>query len=354
MIQCPDAGRSALSGRVASTSSWGISTTGAQRFARACVGVFAIYLCLAFTSFAEEKGRDVLPVRFFVDVTSTRLADEVKDSSKRKLNLGGVPVMLGALRQDGGAQPSVAAGISGSHDFKLGDVGLKANGYLARVHTQGLGLLSDARAGGDLTFQYSLAGAKLSLKPSARAMFRDDAIDHVDYALNGSLTRNIFKGWDLAMSGGQSWRVSELIETDNRETAFGRLGLRIDLFQTIDVRGNLELGYEMNEGEGRLGWQNRFSHGPSVGARFTPLAGWTFSGRYRFSESEWGYDDNNLSLRHTESRHRLNLESDWALDSLTGADWHMKACYNYEQITGDQEIEMPERHVATVQFGLNF
>jgi hypothetical protein len=326
----------------------------ARRSARAVVGTLSIYLCFAVTSIAEEKSRDALPVKLFVDVTSTRLADEVKDGNKKNLNLGGVPVTLGALRQDGGALPSVAAGISGSYDFKLGAVGMKANGYLARVHTQGVGLLSDARAGGDLTFQYSLAGAKLSFKPSARAAFRDDAVDHVDYALNGSLTRNIFKGWDLAMSGGESWRVSELVETDDRQNAFGRVGLRVDLLQAIDVRGNLELGYEMNEGDGDLAWQRRFSHGPSVGVSFIPVDGWRFSSRYRFSESAWGYDDNNLDARHIESRHRFNFEGDWALSSLTGADWHMKACYNFEQISSDQEVELPERHVATVQFALNF
>jgi hypothetical protein len=355
MVSCPDAGRSVLSGRVASTSSfWRIAGAPAQRCARALVGAFSIYLCLAVTSIAEEKSRDALPVKFFVDVTSTRLADEVKSSAKKKLNLGGVPVMLGAMRQDGGAQPSVAAGISGNYDFKLRGVGVKANGYLARVHTQGAGLLTDARAGGDVEFRYSLAGANLSLKPSARAAFRDDAMDHVDYALNGSLSRSIVKGWNFTMSAGQFWRVSELLETDNRSNAYGRLGLRVDLLQTVDVRGSLELGYEMDEGQGQLGWQNRFSHGPSVGARFMPVEGWTFSGRYRFSESEWGYDNNNLNLRHTESRHRINFEGDWALDSLTGADWHMKACYNYEQIASDQVVEMPERHVATVQFALNF
>lgn len=356
MIQCPDAGRPAWTGRVASTSlTWGTAATLAQRCARAIVGALSIYLCFAFTSTAEDKSRgDALPVKLFVDVTSTRLADEVKSSDKKKLNLGGVPVMLGALRQDGGAQPSIAAGISGSYDFKLGRVGMKANGYLARVHTQGVGLLSDARAGGDLTFQYSLAGAKLSLKPSARAAFRDDAVNHVDYALNGSLTRNLFKGWDLAMSGGESWRVSELVETDDRQNGFGRLGLRVDLLQTIDVRGNLELGYEMNEGDGQLAWQRRFSHGPSVGVSFLPVDGWRFSSRYRFIESEWGYDDNNPDARHNESRHRFNFEGDWALSSLTGADWHMKACYNFEQISSDQVVEMPERHVATVQFALNF
>jgi hypothetical protein len=355
MIQCPDAGRPGISGRVASnTFAWGITGTLARRSARAVVGVFSIYLCLAFTSIAEEKSRDALPVKLFVDVTSTRLADEVKSGDKKKLNLGGVPVMLGALRQDGGALPSVAAGVTGNYDFKLGDVGVKTNGYLARVHTQGLDLLSDARAGGDITLQYSLAGADLSLKPSARAVFRDDALDHVDYALNGSLKRSIVKGWNFTLSAGQFWRVSELMETDDRTTAFGRLGLRVDLLQTIDVRGSLEFGYDMDQGDGQLGWQNRFSHGPSVGARFSPLDGWTFSGRYRFSESEWGYDDNNLNLRHNEARHRLNFEGDWALDSLTGADWHMKACYNYEQISSDQVVEMPERHVATVQFALNF
>src|SRR5262249_21670375 len=142
------------------------------------------------------------------------------------------------------------------------------------------------------------------------------------------------KGWNFTMSGGQFWHVSELVETEDHSSAYGRLGLLVDLLQTVDVRGSLELGYEMDEGEGQLGWQNRFSHGPSVGARFNPLEGWSFSGRYRYSQSEWGYDDNDLSLHHNEARHRINLEGDWALDSLTGADWHMKACYNYEQIIG--------------------
>lgn len=343
MVSCPDAGRLAVTGRVAShTSPWGI----------ALLGALCVLWCKAAA--AEDKGFDALPVKFFVDVTSTRLADEVKSSEKKKLNLGGVPVMLGALRQDGGALPSVAAGISGSQDFKLGAVGVTANGYLARVHTEGLGVLSDARAGGDVTLQYSLAGADLSLKPSVRAAFRDDAVDHVDYALNGTLKRSIARGWDLAMSGGQTWRVSELVETDDRQNTFGRVGLRIDLLQAIALRGNLELGYEMNAGDGQLAWQRRFSQGPSIGGWIAPAEGWRFSGRYRLSESAWGYDDNDPDARHTETRHRFNFEGDWALGSLTGADWHMKACYDFEQIESDQVVEAPVRHAASVQFALNF
>ena len=324
----------------------------AQRLARGLVGAVVFYLCLAAIASAAEKSKDAaLPVKLFVDITSTRLAEEVKTSDKRRLDLAGVPVMVGALRQDGGALPSVAAGITGSYDFKLGDgLDLKTNGYLSRVHTQGIGVLTDARAGGDLTFQYSRGGTSLSLKPSTRAAFRDDAVDYVDYALSGSLKRNIVKGWNLAMSAGHSWRVSELVETENRESAFGRLGLRVDLF---DI-GNLEFGYEMDEGDGPLAWQRRLSHGPSLSAWITPVKGWRFSGRYRFSDTERGYDDNDLDARRRETRHRLNFEGDWRLASLIGADWHMKACYDFEQIDSDEVVAMPVRHVATVNFALNF
>jgi len=118
----------------------------ARRIARGFVCAFALYLCLAAAAPAADKSKDAgLPVKLFVDVTSTRLADEVKSSDKKKFNLGGVPVVLGALRQDGGALPSIAAGVSGNYDVKLGDLGVKANGYLARVHTEGFDLLSDAR-----------------------------------------------------------------------------------------------------------------------------------------------------------------------------------------------------------------
>lgn len=324
--------------------------------ARCATGSLIFYVCLTAAAPAADKSKEAgLPVKLFVDITSTRLADEVKTTDKRRLDLGGVPVMVGALRQDGGALPSVAAGISGSYDFKLGDgLDMKANGYLARVHTQGIGVLSDARAGGDVTFQYARNGTSLSLKPSARAAFRDDAVDHVDYALSGSLKRNLAKGWDLAMSAGHSWRVAELTETEDRQNAFGRLGLRVDLLDLADLRGNLELGYEMDEGDGDFAWQRRFSHGPSLGAWITPAKGWRFSGRYRLSDAERGYDDSDLDARRRETRHRLNVEGDWALASLTGADWHMKACYDFEQIDSDETPATPVRHAATVQFALNF
>jgi hypothetical protein len=323
------------------------------------VGACAFYLCLAAIAPAADKGKDALPVKFFVDVTSTRLVDEVKTTDKRRLDLGGVPVMLGALRQDGGALPSVAAGISGSHDVKLANgLNMKANGYLARVHTQGLDLLQDARAGGELAFQYAQGGTSLALKPSARAAFRDDVLGHVDYALNANAKRKIVQGFDLSLSAGNSWRVSEALETDNRQNGYGRVGLRVNLRDLADlpddVRGHLEFGYDLDRGDGPLAWQRRVGHGPSLSGFLEPAKGWRFSGRYRFSDTARGYDGNDLDARRHERRHRLNFEGDWALESLTGADWRMKACYVYELTDNDVPVLVPESHLATVQFALNF
>lgn len=309
---------------------------------------------------AADKSKDPgLPVKLFVDVTSTRLVEEVKTTDKKRLDLGGVPVMLGAVRQDGGAEPSVAAGISGAHDFKLGDgLNMKTSGYLARVHTQGFGVLQDGRAGGDVTFQYAKDGTSLALKPSARAVFRDDALGHVDYALTANAKRRIVKGFDLSLSAGQSWRVSEVVETDNRRNGFGRVGIRLNLRDLADLpndfKGHIEFGYDLDRGDGPLAWQRRLGHGPSLSGFLEPTKGWTFSGRYRFIDTARGYDDNDLDARRHERRHRLNFEGDWDLESLTGADWHMKACYTFERIDNDVPVAVPESHLATVQFALNF
>ena len=73
------------------------------------------------------------PMNLFVDIASNRLADEVDISKKKRLDLAGVPVVLGGKRQDGAA-PSIAAGIAGTYDFNLGHgVSLKTSGIAKSI-----------------------------------------------------------------------------------------------------------------------------------------------------------------------------------------------------------------------------
>src|SRR3990170_2589454 len=119
MISRPVAERPALSGRRASSSQHESSTGRMllRRLRRATCCALSLYLSFVIVSDAGEKSKNgAQPVNLFLDITSNRLADEIDISKKRRLDLAGVPVVVGGARQNGGA-PSVAAGVAGSFKF---------------------------------------------------------------------------------------------------------------------------------------------------------------------------------------------------------------------------------------------
>jgi hypothetical protein len=318
---------------------------------RASWCALSLYLSFIIVSAAGEKGKDAAqPVNFFLDVTSTRLAKEV-DTDKRHLNLAGVPIVVGASKQNGGAAPSVAAGIAGNFNFDLGDnMSAKASGLVSRVHTDGAGILSTGRAGGDIAIEYKEGSTRLMLRPSLYAAMQDDVLDHMDYALESKLWQAIGWGIDLTGSLGQAWHASDLIYTEDRETAFGRLGLHMDLLDHSD----LELTYGFDRTDGPLASQYRLTQGPAVTAHLALAGGWRLDGSYSLAATERGYDDSDEGARRHDLRQHLNLESDWDLSSTTGADWHMKALYDYQMVLTDDPVCVPVSHTAMVSFELDF
>jgi hypothetical protein len=322
-----------------------------RRVRRATLCALSLYLSFVIMSAAGEKGKDaVQPVNLFVDITSSRLADEV-DSKKRRLDVAGMPVMVGALRQNGSAAPSVAAGIAGSFNFDLGNhVSMKPSGVISRTHTDGAGILSSGRVGGDVAFQYQEGGSGLLLRPSVYATMQEDVLDHMDYALESKLWQAIGWGVDLSATLGHSWRVSELLETDDREAGYGRLGLNIGLFD----KSNLELAYGFNTSDGLLGSQFRFAQGPALIAHLAMAPGWRLDGSYSFTATERGYSDSDADARRHDLNHRLNLKSDWSIFSTTGAEWHVSAAYDFEQTITDDPVCYPANHIASLNFALNF
>lgn len=353
----PLAVRPAYSGWRRASLSYHESSTGTStgrrlllRLRRAVLCALSLYLSFIIVSTAGEKGTPQ-PVNLFLDITNNRLADEVDISQKRRLNLAGVPIVVGGKRQNGGAAPSIAAGIAGSHTFDLGNsMSLKPSGLISRIHTDGAGILSSGRLGGDVAFQYQEGGGGLLLKPSLYVTMQQDVLERMDYALDSKLWRAIGWGMDLTASVGHSWRVSELLYTDNRENAYGRLGLRIGLFDASKI----ELGYGFNTTDGPLPSQFRFDQGPSMSAHFALAPGWRIDGSYSLTATERGYSDDDADARRHDLRHRLRLSSDWEISSTTGAEWHISAGYDYEQTFTDAPVVNPGNHVASVLFGLDF
>lgn len=321
-----------------------------RRLRRATLCAFSLYLSFVIVSTAGEKVKDAAqPVNFFVDITSSRLADKV-DSKKRRLDVAGVPVVVGALKQNGAAS-SVAAGIAGSFNFDLGHhVSMKPSGIISRTHTEGAGILSSGRVGGDVAIQYQDGGTGLLLRPSLYATMQEDVLDHMDYALESKLWRAIGWGMDLTATLGHSWRESEVLVTDDRDAGWGRLGLKIGLFDKSD----LELAYGFNTGDGPMGSQFRVSQGPSLAAHLAMAPGWRIDGSYSFTAVERGYSDSDEEARRHDLSHRLNLKSDWEISSTTGADWHVSANYDFEQTVTDDPVCLPANHIASLNFALNF
>jgi hypothetical protein len=323
-----------------------------RRLRRAGLCALSLYLSFILMPAAGEKGGHAAqPLNLFVDITSNRLADEVDISKKKRLDLAGVPVVLGGARQNGGA-PSIAAGIAGSYDFDLGgNIAMKTSGLVSRIHTDnGTGILSGGKVGGDVAIQYQSGGSGLLLRPSAYATLQRDVLERMDYALESKLWRAVGSNIDLTATLGQSWRVSELLHTDNRQTKFGRLGLDIDLFDG----SNLELAYGFNATDAPLASQVRFSQGPTMFAHLALTPGWRIDGSYSLTAIERGFSDSRDDARRHDLQHRLKLHSDWRISSTTGAEWHVSAGYDYEQTVTDDPVEKPASHAASVSFALNF
>ncbi|HET6159589.1 MAG TPA: hypothetical protein VFE34_14690 [Dongiaceae bacterium] len=323
---------------------------------RASLCALSLYLSFVIVSTAGEKGKDAAanaagPVNFFLDITSTRLADKVDMSKKRRLDVAGVPVVVGGKRQNGSAAPSVAAGIAGSTKFDLGNhVTMKPSGLLSRAHTNGAGILSSGRVGGDVAIQYQKGGRGLLLRPSLYADLQDDVLDHMDYALESKIWQAIGWGIDLTATAGRAWHASDQLYAEDRETGYGRLGLHMNLFDKSD----LELAYGFNTTDGPLATQYRFSQGPSISTHLTLADGWKIDGRYSLTAIARGYDDNDEDARRHDYRHRFNLASQWDLESTTGADWHISADYDFEQTLTDDTVCVPISHTAMLNFALNF
>ena len=348
----PVAAGPALSGRRAPSSRHELSLGGIllRRLRRASLCAISLYLSFIMFSTAGDQ-QVAQPMNLFVDITSNRLANEVDISKKKRLDLAGVPVVLGGKRQDGGA-PSIAAGIAGTYDFDLGNnVSMKTSGLVSRIHTDnGTGILSSGRVGGDVEFKYQEGGSGLLLRPSAYATMQQDVLERMDYALESKLWQAIGSNLDLTATLGQSRRVSELLYTDNRQNSYGRLGVNIDLFDD----SKLELAYGFNTTDGPLASQFRFSQGPTLMTHLALAPGWSLDGSYSMTAVTRGYDDSQAEARRHDLNHHLNLKSNWAITSTTGAEWHVSAGYDYEQTITDAPVQNPANHVASVNFGLNF
>jgi len=320
-----------------------------RRLRRAALCALSLYLSFVMLSTAGEQ-HPAKPMNLFVDITSNRLANEVDISKKKRLDLAGVPVVVGGARQNGGA-PSIAAGVAGTYTFDLGhNVAMKTNGLISRIHTDGAGILSSGRVGGDVEFKYQEGGGGLLLRPSTYATMQKDVLERMDYALESKLWQAIGSNLDLTATLGQSWRVSELLYTDNRHSGFGRLGVNIDLFDG----SNLELAYGFNTTDGPLASHYRFSQGPTMVAHLALAPGWSLDGSYSMTAVTRGYDDNQAEARRHDLSHHLNLKSNWSISSTTGAEWHISAGYDYEQTITDAPVQNPANHIASVNFGLNF
>src|SRR5262245_25238086 len=120
MISGPDTERPDIPGGSVRASSRELTRSFVlvRRFYRALLCAISLYLSFIMMSPAGDKPG---LLNLFVDIANTRLADEVQTTEKRRLDLAGVPVLVGAMRQNNGAAASVTAGIAGSHAFNLGN-----------------------------------------------------------------------------------------------------------------------------------------------------------------------------------------------------------------------------------------
>ncbi len=314
-----------------------------------------------------EAGADKRPVNLFLDITSTRLVEETKLDSKRRVDLAGVPVVVGALRQGDQAAPSITAGVAGRYDWKLDDGwSLQADGVLSRAHVIDAGLASAARGGGALALGFADGGTTLELRPSFYAGMQEDLLHHLDLGLGARWRQELEDGVALTATASHAWHdaldpAGDSGGTD-RETTLGRLGLRFDLAQwslvgapgMFPAGSNLELAYEVDDEAGEQAWQRSFGQSVVLLARLVALQGWSLNGRYAFSASERGYDEADADARQREIRHRLSLEGDWDLGSSTGAAWHMKADYGFEQRIAEDAESGPGLHRAMLSFALDF
>lgn len=317
------------------------------------------------TLIGTAAAADERPVNLFVDVVSTRLAEEIDLADKRRVDLAGVPIVLGATRQDGGAAQGVTAGIAGRADWTLDDRwSLRASGAASRAHVIDTLAPGASRAGGDLALKFNRGGTGLQLRPSLLAALEADALHHWDLGLEATLRQEIDDGIALSAGAGHGRHESLALDTEDRATSFGRLGLAVDLAQWSLPRGSdLEITYAAAQHAGPNAAQFRFSQDVALQAHLAVAGGWRLGGRYALSATERGYDDANPGARRSDLRQRLTLESAWVLESAGaldgaaesgGAKWRLTADYAFERSVAEASAPTPALHAANINLVLNF
>jgi len=211
------------------------------------------------------------------------LADDV-DSAKRRPTSPASRLVVGALRQNGGAQ-SVAAVSPQLQVRSRNHVSMKAERLISPTHNDGVGILSSA--GRRPTSRSSTGrGHGLLLRPSLYATMQEDVLDHMD-TRRKQIVAGDRLGHDLT---GDAWPVLRAWSCSIPTIAKPRYGQARPQHRSVH-KSDLELGYGSTPATGRSA-RSPLQPGSDLGGASGHGPRMAIDGSYSFTATERGYDDN--------------------------------------------------------------
>ena len=303
----------------------------------------------AETSDSDEKSASM---QLFVDIVGDEMSDAPKGTMQ--VDLGGVPLVLGADDGIDGAGLGMTAGVDGSYEIPISSrVKLEGQTTLSKTRYISDPLFGAAHVSSEAALRYESDGLKLALQPKLGVSFIDAAVEGTAYTVGSRLTKELAGGWNLAATTAYTWRHSNVISADSGETAEGTFGLSYE-FAYAGRHPRLDLEYLFRRKLGGPDGDSSMLHTPSIAATF-PLSDWFQLGANYCYDDETTYEltDDSLDRRNRDS-HRLGMTADWYFDGEAAPGLDLKADYSYSRDAADADRDDYQEHIGKVSLAFSF
>jgi hypothetical protein len=303
----------------------------------------------AETSSSDEKSASM---QLFLDIVGDGMNDTPKGTMQ--VDLGGVPLVLGAGDGIDGAGLGMTAGVNGSYNIPISSrVKLEGQTTLSKTRYISDPLFGAAHVTSEAALRYESSGMKLALQPKLGVSFIDAAIERTEYLIRSRLTKELADGWNLTATTAYAWRHSNFVASDSGETAEGTFGLSYE-FAYGRRHPRLDLEYLFRRKIGATDSGSSELHAPSIAATF-PLSDWfQLAANYCYDEATaFEVSDDSLVRRNLDS-HRLGMTADWYFGGEAAPGLDLQADYSYARDTAATDKDDYQEHVGKVSLAFSF
>jgi hypothetical protein len=269
--------------------------------------------------------------------------DAAGGDPNKQIDLGGVPLVLGAKDSDA-ASRGVTAGANGQFSMPLsGDFSLISHGTFSKTQYLDTSLIGSTAMSGGSELHYQSGDLTIGLRPDLGFAFNGITLDQLNYSINSNVSTNL--------PGGL---VATITTAYGRQTSDGS--------DSLTTSGNTTLSYVF-PGSVKVDINYVFQHstgadnggdlqGPTLSATIPFGADIDFAARYCFTQAAGnGLADLRINQDGTQT---LGLTADWDIGAQIDADVKLKASYDYTRDSATTAGQTQIQHAGTVGMAMKF